>query len=649
MKFSIKDVCLQRKRIYFMMAMVCILIFILCISLLSASRFGGANNSPLIPDSAIQYRLEPRGDGDAIFRLIQNPLSAQDWLPFTHHINSKEGFFWIRISSSVLSGEDARLFLYPIPNYYEVYQNGKRTFTHGSPKTIDLRKDFLHWNMVSVPSTSEDIFIRMQGRAPSMFATGTVTQLLTYVFKSDIVDMMNALGLLVVGLISLLLYLYKRTPRLLLYYALFVMVHFSIWPVFSYLFSKQLIFDFPGYTNFYLANMLEVLDITLLLLLFREVTHSVYRKTVLRLIFLLLAAGLSFIVAITVNPSSAIVFAIFGVLVSGSCIFILVVTILSLRREKSNELILFVSGLAVFLLLEILLNVSVSFAMVEIKNTIKLLLPFTIILPGAAIIMRRYLESEFQVIAYADELKQLTLQLERDNRLLEQRVSDRTKDLEETYQKLVDSMKESAAAEVEIAALEERNRIAQEIHDIVGHTLTTTIIQIEAGKRLIGQNPQQAVDRMDTSQKLVRKGLDEIRSSVRLLKDAEWNYDLETSLRNVIQDMRDNADVDIDSRIAVLPDLTMMQKNAIYMALKEGLTNGVKHGKCSKFLFILQHNDENIFFSLKNNGEPVQPERFGFGLQSMATRINNLQGTMRISSGNDWNCVLDICFPLRSP
>lgn len=648
MKFNIKDLHLQKKRLFFMMAFFCILIFILCISVLSSSRFSGTNHSPSIPDSAIQYRLEPQGDRDTVFRLIHHPQSGQDWLPYTHIKGKNKGFLWIRIPSSELLGQDTHLFLFPTPNYYEVYQNGKRAFLHGSPKTIDVRKDFMRWNMVSVPSTSDDVYIRMQGRVPSLFAVGTDTQLLTYIFKTDIVDMMNALGLLVVGLISLLLYLYKRTPRLLLYYALFIMIHFSMWPVFSYLLSKQLIFDLPGYTDFYIANMLEVLDVTLLLLLFREVIHPVYRKTVLWIISLLPAVGLSFIVTATINPSSTIIFAIFGVLVVGSCLFILVVTILSLRREKSKELILFVSGLAIFLLLELLLNVAVSFEMVEVKNIIKLLLPFTMILPGAAIIMRRYLETELQVMEYADELKQLTLKLEQDNRLLEQRVLERTKDLEETHQKLVDSMKESAAAEVEIAALEERNRIAQEIHDIVGHTLTTTIIQIEAGKRLIAQNPQQAVDRMDTSQKLVRKGLDEIRSSVRLLKDAEWNYDLQTSLRNVIQDMRDNADVDIEYRIAEPPNLTMIQKNAIYMALKEGLTNGIKHGKSSKFLFILQHHDEHIFFSLKNNGEPVQSERFGFGLQSMETRINHLQGTMLLSSGPDWNCVLDICFPLRS-
>ncbi|WP_240491793.1 histidine kinase, partial [Acinetobacter baumannii] len=71
----------------------------------------------------------------------------------------------------------------------------------------------------------------------------------------------------------------------------------------------------------------------------------------------------------------------------------------------------------------------------------------------------------------SSELKEL-------NNTLEEKVMERT-------EKLTSSLKEMAAARAEMSALAERNRIAGEIHDIVGHTLTTTIIQIEAGKRLL--------------------------------------------------------------------------------------------------------------------------------------------------------------------
>lgn len=109
------------------------------------------------------------------------------------------------------------------------------------------------------------------------------------------------------------------------------------------------------------------------------------------------------------------------------------------------------------------------------------------------------------------------------NTQLEQKVAERTQELEQTHAQLVESLRVNADYLAEVSALEERNRIAQEIHDIVGHTLTTAIIQMEAGSRFLAVDPAQAARRMETSQELVRKGLDDIRGSVRMLKQVDWS------------------------------------------------------------------------------------------------------------------------------
>jgi signal transduction histidine kinase len=413
--------------------------------------------------------------------------------------------------------------------------------------------------------------------------------------------------------------------------------------------SKQMIFGKPTLITFYLSAIELVLIFVLLQLLCREMAHAKYRVWLEWSSMVLLIFGCAGIFAITVQPALADpYFSLFWLLAGVSIILIFLCTILSLREQRNPELMLFSFGVLTVLLLEIALPVTKLLGWGIVSEIIKIVRPFAMLIPGALILSGRYRQAERQTKEYAASLQELSKKLEEDNRLLEQRVSERTEELEQAHRKLMESMRESAVAMAEVAALEERNRIAQEIHDIVGHTLTTTIVQIEAGKRMIAINPDQAVERMDTSQRLVRKGLDEIRASVRLLRDAEWNYDLAHSLYNVVQETRSHAKVKIDCEIAGLPELSMLQKNTIYMALKEGITNGIKHGHCSRFLFELKESGSGLLFRLKNNGRPIQVGEDGFGLRAMRRQVEQLKGTLSLGGEPEWSCILEIWLPLEA-
>lgn len=152
---------------------------------------------------------------------------------------------------------------------------------------------------------------------------------------------------------------------------------------------------------------------------------------------------------------------------------------------------------------------------------------------------------------------------------LEDQVIERTHSLER-------SMSETSAALAEASVYEERNRIAQEIHDIVGHTLTSTILQIEAGKRLLQKKDiESGVERLIEAQDLVRHSLNEIRGSVHMLKEDRYS-DLTVMLKQLIRTTERNAGVVIHAIIYDLPEaMSTAYKKAIYHALQEGLTNGI--------------------------------------------------------------------------
>lgn len=223
---------------------------------------------------------------------------------------------------------------------------------------------------------------------------------------------------------------------------------------------------------------------------------------------------------------------------------------------------------------------------------------------------------------------------------LEVQVEERTRSLER-------SMHEASAALAEVSVYEERNRIAQEIHDIVGHTLTSTILQIEAGKRLLYKDMENGVQRLNEAQDLVRRSLNEIRGSVHMLKEDKY-ANLSIMLNQLIWETERNAGVVIHANIYELPELmSTAYKKTIYHALQEGLTNGIRHGRSTEFRFNLEPVGESLQFRLEDRGIGTDGIVMGFGLKAMKDRVEQLGGSLFIDSGPNQGCLLRIDLPYQ--
>ncbi|MFD0676354.1 MULTISPECIES: sensor histidine kinase [unclassified Paenibacillus] len=251
------------------------------------------------------------------------------------------------------------------------------------------------------------------------------------------------------------------------------------------------------------------------------------------------------------------------------------------------------------------------------------------------ILVVRVMMTYRQVHAYALELSSLT-------RSLEDRVSERTKQLEIT-------MREALEALEQIALLEERNRIAQEIHDTLGHHLVGTITQLEAAKRLLSKKPDLVLDKLNLAQRAVRQGLDEVRTVIHAMNDSLVEVDLRVVLNDLLVQTSSMMEVQVESRIGELPPLDALQKRMLYRALQEGLTNGIKHGLCHRFDFQLDVQDIGLNFLLRNDGEPYRPTLPGMGLAAMRDRIGLLGGEVSILTAQDGWTELRLYIPLHQP
>jgi signal transduction histidine kinase len=219
----------------------------------------------------------------------------------------------------------------------------------------------------------------------------------------------------------------------------------------------------------------------------------------------------------------------------------------------------------------------------------------------------------------------------------------KTKELEKTYQKL----KETSMELEDITVLRERNRIAREIHDTVGHTLTTVLLELEAGERLIPVDPAIATAKMKLAKSQIRKGLNDIRASVEMLNSGNEMLDFVSSVKLLIHETMLHGNIYIRYQIDELPQLAPEQGKALYRALQEGITNGIRHGKSTVFVFNLKRTEKWIEFLLQDNGVGTEQFTPGFGLTTMEERIKELGGIFRIDSKPKEGCMIHILLPLQ--
>jgi signal transduction histidine kinase len=218
----------------------------------------------------------------------------------------------------------------------------------------------------------------------------------------------------------------------------------------------------------------------------------------------------------------------------------------------------------------------------------------------------------------------------------------KNKQMENIYIKL----KKNAEELQEMTILKERNRIAREIHDTVGHTLTTVLVEIEAGERLVNVNPELSVEKIKLAKGQVRKGLNDIRTSVRMLQSGKEILDFDISLKLLIEETTKFGEVFIKYNIEKLPKLSEEVKTTIYRAHQEGLTNGIKHGKSTAFVFRLDLENGNLKFLLQDNGIGTDKIINSFGLMVMEERTRELGGIFNLTSKSGEGFEIYISIPV---
>jgi signal transduction histidine kinase len=201
----------------------------------------------------------------------------------------------------------------------------------------------------------------------------------------------------------------------------------------------------------------------------------------------------------------------------------------------------------------------------------------------------------------------------------------------------------------DLAAVQERNRIARDIHDSLGHALTSLNIQLQTAVKLWQKSPDQAYTFLAQAQKLGAIAMKEVRQSVGTLRaDQVDDQPLELKIRALIANFRSSTGLTIRSKIAHCPQLSSQIEKTIYRIVQEALTNIAKYAEAIEIEIELNVTAAKVYLTVQDNGKgfKLNQNKTGFGLQGMQERVNAVKGYLQIQTSPGSGCRIVVEIPL---
>jgi signal transduction histidine kinase len=198
------------------------------------------------------------------------------------------------------------------------------------------------------------------------------------------------------------------------------------------------------------------------------------------------------------------------------------------------------------------------------------------------------------------------------------------------------------------ATLQERNRIAREIHDSVGHALAAQSIQLENVAMLLPEDAMAVRERLQTARDLGREALQSVRQSVATLRQNPLKQrDLPSAIADLAQQFEATHGIQIDSEIRVTSQFPVEAIAPIYRIVQEALTNVAKHSSADRVRLHLIEGKTEISLLVEDNGCGFDPNKntTGFGLQSMRERAEALGGRLTLHSQPTQGCQIRVTIP----
>jgi len=199
----------------------------------------------------------------------------------------------------------------------------------------------------------------------------------------------------------------------------------------------------------------------------------------------------------------------------------------------------------------------------------------------------------------------------------------------------------------ELATVQERNRLAREIHDGLGHYLTALNMQVKAAQAVLNQDPPRAMDALTKAQTLAEGALADVRQSVAALRgEPTLNQPLPVALDSLLKEYRGEglvAELSITGNYRLL---TSQADLTLYRVTQEALTNVRKHALASRVDVTLLYEVNRVCLTVCDNGIGTDKSEGGFGLFGLRERVQLLHGSMSIRTAPRQGFCIEVELPV---
>ena len=196
-----------------------------------------------------------------------------------------------------------------------------------------------------------------------------------------------------------------------------------------------------------------------------------------------------------------------------------------------------------------------------------------------------------------------------------------------------------------LAGALERSRIAREIHDSLGHTLTSLKVQLELAHRLFDRDIGKAKVAVEQAEELAARSLTDTRVALQSIRNSDFNF--ENAVGELVRDAESNGAVSV---ICELSEHHVSNAAAyqLYRVVQECLTNALKHAQATEVCITLRQHTEQVQLEVRDNGIGFDPSETsdGFGIKGIRERIGSLSGTVQLESKRLGGTTVSVTLPI---
>lgn len=187
-----------------------------------------------------------------------------------------------------------------------------------------------------------------------------------------------------------------------------------------------------------------------------------------------------------------------------------------------------------------------------------------------------------------------------------------------------------------LATIAERERIARDLHDLLGHTLSVITLKSELARKLLTKDASKAQQEIGEVERISRDALAEVRAAVSGYRSKGFSEAL-THAKRALEPAGVSFSFAGDPSV-----LTPLQESTLSLVLREAVTNILRHAEATRCSVALTEDSKKVTLEISDNGKGRQGAAIGNGLSGIAERVSHLEGNLNISSDHGMQLTIEL-------